>query len=59
MADDAPAAKRPKSTSGEETYPHQRISIEVGRKNIQMFKKDLDTNRNVSNSGGRVAHDAW
>ena len=25
MADDAPAAKRPKSAPSEETYPHQRI----------------------------------
>ena len=59
MADDAPAAKRPKSAPSEETYPHQRISIEVGERTFQVFKKNLDPNRNVSNSGGRVAHDAW
>ena len=35
MADD-PAAKRPKSTSSEETYPHQRISIEVGERTLDV-----------------------
>jgi len=39
MADDAPAAKRPKSTSSEETYPHQRISIEVGERTFRCSRR--------------------
>ena len=36
---DAPAAKRPKSTSAEETYPHQRISIEVGERTFRCSRR--------------------
>ena len=35
---DAPAAKRSKSTS-EETYPHQRISIEVGERTFRCSRR--------------------